>query len=410
MQQNRYEKYKNIDWFGYVNSIPEHWEILPNIALFTERVAKRHADEELLSVTINKGVIKQTDNDNKKDISNEDKSNYKYVDIGDIAYNKMRMWQGSVGYSKYSGIVSPAYVVLKPKLSRVANSIYFHYLFRTSFYNMYSRQYSYGLCDDQLNLRFFDFKRMYSIVPPIIEQIKIAEYLNKKQQYLENIVEKKQKTIELLKEKKKAIINKAITKGINPNVKMKNSGIEWLGEVPEHWKVSKVKYISNLKSGNTITSASIDVVGNYPVFGGNGIRGYSKKYTHEGDFVLIGRQGALCGNINYANGKFFATEHAVVCTPRKNYNYLWFGELLRIMNLNQYSESAAQPGLAVENINQLKIPLPELIEQDEIAEFIKSQIENIEFLQKKAEEGIELIKEYFESLVYNVVTGQIKIK
>ena len=158
-----YNKYQPVS-YDYVAEVPEGWQLLPNIAVFEERIERGFVDEELLSVTIGRGVIRQTDVDIKKDSSNEDKSKYKLIKVGDIAYNRMRMWQGALGYSDYRGITSPAYVILKPKMD--INQRFFHYMFRTGFYTNYSKRFSYGIVDDQLSLRYVDFKRMYSIVPP----------------------------------------------------------------------------------------------------------------------------------------------------------------------------------------------------------------------------------------------------
>ncbi|MCX5952791.1 MAG: restriction endonuclease subunit S [Cyanobacteria bacterium] len=115
----------------------------------------------------------------------------------------------------------------------------------------------------------------------------------------------------------------------------KPSGVEWLGEVPEHWEVMPLKRIVAMQSGNSITAETIESAGAYPVYGGNGLRGYTSSFTHSGEFVLIGRQGALCGNINYATGRFFASEHAVVATARKSVDVTWLGEMMRTMNLNR---------------------------------------------------------------------------
>ena len=153
----------------------------------------------------------------------------------------------------------------------------------------------------------------------------------------------------------------------------KDSGVEWLGRVPEGWEVKKLKWLAALQSGHFITSDSIKPEGKYPVFGGNGLRGYTDAFTHDGRYVLIGRQGALCGNVNYSSGKFWASEHAVVVSPRENINTTWLGELLRTMNINQYSQSAAQPGLAVERIIDLFVPIPSYIEQSFIADMLEKR-------------------------------------
>lgn len=245
--------------------------------------------------------------------------------------------------------------------------------------------------------------------PPKEEQTAVADYLDKKTSQIYTLIEKKKRLIELLKEERTAIINQAVTKGINPKAKLKSSGIDWLGDIPEHWGVKKLKYVARFRSGDSITSDAIREEGEYPVFGGNGLRGYTSSFTHEGNYVLIGRQGALCGNINYANRRFWASEHAVVATLLDECNILWFGELLRSMNLNQYSQSAAQPGLAVERIQNLSIPVPVVEEQNIIGEYIELHNTRISGTIQKIEKEIDLLQEYRTALISEVVTGKIKV-
>lgn len=226
---------------------------------------------------------------------------------------------------------------------------------------------------------------------------------------IDKLIANKQKLIELLKEKRIAIINQAVIKGIDPNVRFKPSGIEWLGDIPAHWKMKKLKYVASLRSGESIIADNIRQEDEYPVFGGNGLRGFTSEYTHEGDFILIGRQGALCGNVNYAKDKFWASEHAVVVSRFNKENIIWLGELLRVMNLNQYSMSAAQPGLSVKRIENLFIPYPSLYEQQEIGNHIESFIQRTEITLTKIEKEIELLQEYRTALISEVVTGKIKV-
>lgn len=160
-----------------------------------------------------------------------------------------------------------------------------------------------------------------------------------------------------------------------------------------------------MKSGDTLSSEQMDPAeGCYPVFGGNGKRGFYSDFNTQGDYVLIGRQGALCGNINYAHGKFWATEHAVVCYPLREIALLWIGELLRAMNLNQYNVSAAQPGLAIERIKNLLIPVPPLAEQEAIAAWLDTQCGEIDAAIAKVDREIELIDELKQSEISRVVT------
>ncbi len=184
----------------------------------------------------------------------------------------------------------------------------------------------------------------------------------------------------------------------------KDSGAAWLGEVPGHWEVCALKRIVDLKSGESITAEDIEETGEYPVFGGNGLRGFTTTYTHEGSYALVGRQGALCGNVNYATGKFWASEHAVVATPRVDVEIHWLGELMRAMDLNQYSVSAAQPGLSVEIVGNLHIPVPPLAEQTAIANFLDHETAKIDALVAEQEKLIALLQEKRQAVISHAVT------
>ena len=186
--------------------------------------------------------------------------------------------------------------------------------------------------------------------------------------------------------------------------KMKDSGIPWIGALPAHWRVMKLQQMVRMRSGSAITSIEMDESNEYPVFGGNGHRGYFSSFNHEGAFVLIGRQGAECGNINYAQGKFWASEHAVVATPDRPLEYKWLGETLRAMNLNQYSQSAAQPGLSVEVIGRLKLPFPPIEEQQQIAAFLDWKTSQIDALIAKKQTLLQKLKEKRLAVITQAVT------
>lgn len=185
----------------------------------------------------------------------------------------------------------------------------------------------------------------------------------------------------------------------------KGSGLPWVPDVPSHWLVSPLKRIAELKSGNGITSEEIEDDGDFAVYGGNGVRGYTDRFTHDGEFALIGRQGALCGNINYAKGRFWASEHAVVVTPVERIETRWLGELLRSMNLNQYSVSAAQPGLSVETISNHRIPVPPLDEQRAIATFLGRETAKIDALIAEQEKLLALLAEKRQATISHAVTS-----
>ncbi len=246
-------------------------------------------------------------------------------------------------------------------------------------------------------------------LPPLPEQERIAAYLDASCAAIDAAVAAKRRQIETLDSLRKSIIHKAVTCGLSDAIELKDSGVEWLGKIPVHWPIKRIKNIVDLKSGDAITSDSITPNGDYPVFGGNGLRGYTNLYTHDGYYVLVGRQGALCGNINYAEGKFWASEHAVVAITLIKHDTFWLGELLRMMDLNQYSNAAAQPGLAVERIKLLRIPVPPYEEQIWIASWLKNTIIKNEKMVSILKEQIDTLTAYRKSLIHECVTGQRRI-
>ncbi|MFL0066403.1 restriction endonuclease subunit S [Tenacibaculum maritimum] len=184
----------------------------------------------------------------------------------------------------------------------------------------------------------------------------------------------------------------------------KDSGIEWLGEIPSQWETKRIKDLCKMQSGFYISANDFKDEG-FPIYGGNGFRGFSEDFNHDGEYTLIGRQGALCGNINYAKGKFWATEHAIVVYEKKEINKFWFGELLRLMNLNQYSLSAAQPGLSVEKIKRLKLPfIPSLKEQTQIANYLDAKTTAIDKKVTLLEQKIKHYKAYRKMVINEIVT------
>jgi type I restriction enzyme, S subunit len=303
------------------------------------------------------------------------------------------------------GVVCGYHLTLIRSHAEFLNGFYLHRLFQSYSFNQQFTVKANGVT--RYGLPAAAITEAVICVPPIEEQAAISLFLKKKTFTIDETIRKKQCLVELLQEERAALINQAVTKGLDREAPMKDSGVEWLGEIPEHWEVKKLKYVCHMQSGESITSEQIQPEGMYPVYGGNGRRGYADRYTHEGFYPLIGRQGALCGNIQYGNGCFFASEHAVVVTPRGNTTAIWLGELLRTMNLNQYSMSAAQPGLSVEILKQLRIPVPTKDEQENIAAFIEAQTTSIDKTINSIHREITLLQEYGKSLTNEVVTGKI---
>lgn len=195
---------------------------------------------------------------------------------------------------------------------------------------------------------------------------------------------------------------------------MKPSHIDWCPMIPDHWEEKRIKDIAFLQSGNSITAMDFVEDGKFPVYGGNGLRGYTNTYTNEGDYVLIGRQGALCGNINYAHGKFYASEHAVVVYPKKEEITLWLGETLRTANLNRLSMTAAQPELAVSTLNLQFIPFPPKDERIRIAKYLDKKLSEIDhqvsLLTSKRDAYLRLKKSIINHAVTRGLNPNVKMK
>ncbi len=409
---NKYHAYpeyrdSGMEWLG---EIPRTWQAYTGKRLFSSVRTPALSNDEQLAASQKYGVIPQTLmmqlNDSKVMLALKGTDSFRHVEKNNFVIS-LRSFEGGIEHSNYQGCVSPAYTVLK-SVNDISFSFY-RYLLKSEPY-ISALQASTDSLRDGKSINYEQFGAITLPSPSLPEQSIIAHFLDHETAKIDNLIEKQQQLIELLKEKRQAVISHAVTKGLNPDVPMKDSGVEWLGEVPKHWHICKLKWFANLKSGDFITSNSIEPEGNYPVYGGNGLRGYYSYFTHNGEYVLIGRQGALCGNINYAIGKFWASEHAVVVTPNERAVTIWLGELLRIMNLNQYSVSAAQPGLAVERITDLYIPIPPYQEQINIGTYISKYISLDKNLIEHSTDNIELLKERRTALISAAVTGKIDLR
>ena len=225
-----------IEWIG---KIPKHWQVLRNFAIFSDRSDREYPHLLPFSVTQKSGVIPQEYSSDQIVRSSSRTDNGKRICKGDLVYNKMRMWQGAVGVAPAEGRVSTAYVVCQPIRDLIPE--FFEYLYRTPLYVTQSLRFSYGGCKDQYCLYPKDFKNIYTIFPPKQEQRQIANFLDRKTEQIDEFIRIKERQIKLLQEQRIALINQAVTKGLDPNVEMKPSGVEWIGELPKNWEVKKIK-------------------------------------------------------------------------------------------------------------------------------------------------------------------------
>jgi type I restriction enzyme S subunit len=410
----RYDRYKDsgVEWLG---EVPEHWEVCRNLGVFDERKECNQPEAEMLSVTVGQGIIRQSQITSKKDSSNDDKSKYKVVRVGDLAYNKMRAWQGALGVSEYDGIVSPAYVVLSPRNRNLSK--YFHYLFRTPQFITEANRLSYGLCDDMNSLRYEHFKTSSSPIPPDEEIDRIVAFLDQKTAEIDALIAKKQSQIELLDEQKAILINRAVTRGLNPNAKLKSSGIEWIGEIPEHWEVRQVRHIFSNLNNRRIPLSSLErgkmKERLYDYYGASGVIDKVDDYLYDEDLLLIAEDGANLVTRNLplailATGKYWVNNHAHILRPRGGPLDFW-QHALECCDYTTSITGSAQPKLTKDALASCFLPFPPVVEQQSIVNFLNDNRNTEIKLRKTVDFQIQSLQTLRSTLIVHAVTGRIKV-
>jgi len=393
-----YDAYKDsgVEWLG---DVPEHWILnrhKDNFGFVTDRCTNSSlAKIGLENIEGKTGRFISTDSEFDGDGVKFEKN--------DILFGKLRPYLAKVYLAEFNGNAVGDIFVYRPKKSISSN--FAQYLMLSDRYIDVINSSTAGAKMPRVSSNFI--ANLPISTPPIKEQIAISAYLDTKTAQIDCKIDLLNQKAAQYGKLKQSLINEIVTRGLDKTVAMKDSGVEWIGEMPTHWNLQRIKDLSTLQSGNSIVSEQIEETGLYPVYGGNGLRGYFSEYTNDGDYILIGRQGALCGNINYASGKFWASEHAVVAYLNRSINIKWYGEILRVMNLNQYSVSAAQPGLAVDRIKRLLLPVPPFSEQTAIAKYLDEKTVKINQIITTINTQIDKLKELRKTLINEVVTGKI---
>ena len=403
-----YPEYRDsgVSWLG---RIPSHWDVLPNRAIFAEARDNNHPEERMLSVTIAQGVIPQKtllEGSSKKDSSNQNKSAYKLVCPGDIAYNKMRAWQGAIGASGYCGIISPAYIV--QRLRDGSDPRYFHWLYRTPSFAKEAERWSYGITPDMWSLRPEHFKMIYSMKPPQVEQEAIARFADFVNRQLESAIRAKKRLIAVLNENKQVIIHRAVTRGLDPDVRLRPSGIPWLSEIPEQWELRRLKWVARLQRGYDLPSEKRNP-GSIPVVSSGGIIDTHSVSRATGPGVAMGRYGST-DSVFYIESDFWPHNTALYVTDFQGNDCRWCYYLLRTISKGDYAGKSAVPGVDRKDLYEIIVPRPSRIEQRQIAESIDAQLADSERATERVVRELDLIREYRTRLIADVVTGQLDVR
>ena len=404
-----YESYKDsgVKWLG---KIPSHWDILPGKAIFEENKTKNTTNRETFVLSLSYGNIIP-----KLDINEglvpENYSGYQIVEPGYIIIRCTDLQNDKVslrtGHVNHHGIISGAYLGLKVK--RGVSSRYMHYLLHN--WDVSKELYRYGSGLRQ-SLSWADIKYLLLALPPMDEQEVIVAYLDKVTGDIDRAIEAQQKMIDALNERKQIIITRAVTRGLNPDAPLRDSGIDWLGQIPEHWEIIPMRYLCKMKTGDKDTIMRDDN-GKYPFYVRSPHIEHINTYSYDGEAVLMAGDGVGAGKVfHYVNGKFDYHQRV--------YNFHQFkritGEFLYFYLKCNFRYKIEEGG-AKSTVDSVRLPwlkaFPICVmpkdEQQSIVEHIHKSTGPIDCALSNCERMISLLQERKQIIINEVVTGKTKV-
>ncbi len=415
------------DWLPQV---PAHWEIKKVKYLFRLAVdyAPENNDFELLSVYTDIGVKPRRELEERGNRASTT-DGYLQVQKGDIIVNKLLAWMGAIGVSHYEGVTSPAYDILRPKAK--VNSDYYHLLFRCGLYFPEFRRHSRGIMDMRLRLYFDELGQILVPFPPPEEQAAIVAFIEHKAEEINDFIAAKTRSIALLREQKTALINRAVTQGLSASVPRRDSGIDWLGDVPAHWEVKPIKHfvcINRLAlSESTFSTYEFDYIdiGNV----GTGVivesperitfvnaPSRARRIVKSGDTIISTVRTYLKATFHFdkcEDNTIVSTGFAVL-TPKEGIVPKYLGYAVQsgcfVEQVTVNSTGISYPAINSTSFGRIPLIMPPLEEQAAIVEHIERETQLIESTITKAEREIELMQELKTSLITAAVTGQIDVR
>jgi|AP82_1055514.scaffolds.fasta_scaffold06266_3 type I restriction enzyme S subunit len=426
---NTYSLYKEsgVEWMG---EIPSGWKVERIKYVFSKREEKSSTgEEELLSVTIHEGIVPRREYIKEDDHISRSSSlvGYKICYKDDLVNNIMKMGFRCLGISDYDGIVSPGYSVFhfsdKKNIPK-----YWNYLLRTDLYVTEYKKRSKGIQESRMRLYDDYFVDIYTLIPTIQEQQQISNYLDHKTQQIDSLIEKTQKKIELLKEQRTSLINQVVTKGLNPDVEMKDSGVEWIGEIPSGWDFKRLGF--GIDTIVPMRDKPEDLSGEIP---------WVRIEDKDGRYITKSKtsQGVSRDTVKKMNLKVYPVG-TVLCTCSCSFgttlivkepmvsNHTFIGLVPKINiltsefifyllgvykdELERLSSGSIQQYLSRDNFKSLKVLYPPLQEQQQIVEYLDEQTQKIDSTLEKETQRIDLLKEYRQSLISEVVTGKVDVR
>ena len=418
----RYDSYKDSD-VAWIGEIPEHWDTIKMKYLFSERSEKGFPDEPILCSTQKYGVIPQSMYENRVVVVNKGLEGLKLVEHGDFVIS-LRSFQGGIEYAHYRGIISAAYTILKLVMADKLNENYVRFLFKSIPFVGLLQTCVTGIREGQ-NINYSILRKSEIPVPPLDEQQNIVEFLDEKTAKIDTYIQEKEKEICSLEELKQSEIAFAVTHGIKHDVSMKDNGIAWIGEIPEHWDTIKMKYLFSERSEKGFPDEPIlcstqkygvipqSMYENRVVVVNKGLEGL--KLVEHGDFVISLR--SFQGGIEYAHYRGIIsaayTILKLVMADKLNENYVRFlFKSIPFVGLLQTCVTGIREG---QNINysilrKSEIPVPPLDEQQQIVEYIQQKTVQIDTYISDVKRLIDSLKEYRHRLICDAVIGRINVQ
>ncbi|HEN9589425.1 MULTISPECIES: restriction endonuclease subunit S [Acinetobacter calcoaceticus/baumannii complex] len=434
MQFKQYPSYKpsGVEWLG---DVPEHWQIVRTKDIFNHRKEEALADDEIVTA-FRDGQVTLRKNRRTDGFTNSIKEHgYQHINSGDLVIHEMDAFAGAIGVSDSSGKSTPVYTVCYAKNENINHHFYSHF-FRTMAKTGFINSLAKGIRVRSTEFRWNESRNVYLVEPPKADQEKIVSFLDTETARIDNLISKQEKLIELLEEQRKSIISHAVTKGLNPNVPMKDSGVEWLGQVPEHWMTPSSKHLLEIPitdgphetpnfvddgipfiSAEAISKGKIDFdkKRGYITPELNAI--YSKKYSPKVEDIYMVKSGATTGKVAMVE----TTETFNIWSPlavfRCNKNKVLPKFLLAVFNSSHFYDAlvlnwsyGTQQNIGMGVLSNIEIPCPPLKEQAEIIQHLDVQNTKFDKLIGTQSQLIEKLKEYRSSIISHAVTGKIDVR
>ena len=414
MDTTKYKPYpgykeSGVEWLG---EVPEHWEVKPikriassNNDVLTEKTPDEYEIEyvDISSVNEVEGIVKTEE----MIFKNAPSRARRLVRDGDIIISTVRTYLKAIAPIKSPNenlVVSTGFAVIRPNKELLP--AFAAYLFKARYLIELIISRSVGVSYPAINSS--DLVALKTVVPSLKEQQTIAAFLDRETAKIDTLIAKQERLIELLAEKRTALISHAVTKGLNPDVPMKDSGVEWLGEVPAHWEVNRFKFFCILQRGYDLSSDNF-LNGTYPVCASNGIIGYHNQFNVRGPSITVGRSGSV-GEVNYIDSDFWAHNTALYTRDFFDSTPKFVYYLLLSIDLKSLSAGSAVGTLNRNYIHRLITVFPPISEQQTIAAFLDRETAKIDTLIAKARRTIDLLKERRTALISAAVTGKIDVR